>query len=231
MSTSRFALSFASIILAGTLAATLAGGCAAANTSSSVARPAIPGAAEPDADRATARALDRAALRKKLAERRQLTFQRFVAYRDAQVYPINSYGPGLRHVWIDETGNLCAAATLISGDWGRDAAARVGAQNRELRIADVTSGPVADWIATSGLTHGELVAIQLPGDDINDGPRPIEVQRMHTMYIDVERQLRSLWDENLDLAVDALLKRPALARAFLRGQAGGPGPYATPLKA
>src|SRR5687767_11129582 len=72
-------------------------------------------------------AIDRAAVRAKLAERRETTVKSFLAYRDARVYPINQLpGGGFRHVWIDRDGNLCAAATLISKDWGRDATIRVG---------------------------------------------------------------------------------------------------------
>ena len=80
--------------------------------------------------------IDRAALRAKLAERRAETFKNFLAYRDAMVYPVNELpGGGFRHVWIDSRGNLCAAATLISKDWGRDAAIRVGKANVEIKLA------------------------------------------------------------------------------------------------
>jgi hypothetical protein len=198
------------------LASSLAGGCAATSTS---ARPA-PARLDPSSH------LDRAALRAKLAQRREVTFARFLAYREARVYPINTVGPGLRHVWIDDAGNLCAAATIISGDWGRDATARVGRADLQIRLADVTTGPVADWMAASGLTRHELIAIQLPGDNLEIQLRPIEVDRVYNMYVDVERQIRSLWDENLELAVDALLARPALARAVLRGDVPGPGRFA-----
>ena len=59
-------------------------------------------------------------VRKALAERRKVTMERFLAYREGRVYPVNSKIPGAAHVWMDEFGNLCAAATIISQDWGRD---------------------------------------------------------------------------------------------------------------
>lgn len=175
--------------------------------------------------------LDRAIVRAKLAARRQVAFERFLAYRDGMVYPVNALpGGGFRHVWVDELGNLCAAATLISGDWGRDASARVGAENLELAIADVKSGPIADWILMSGLTRHELVAIQVPGWHGNEGIRPddrsVEITRLFQIYVDVERQLTSLWDESLDEATDALMRRPDLARELLRDRVAGPGRFA-----
>lgn len=170
--------------------------------------------------------LDRAALRTKLAERRAATFANFIAYRDARVYPVNQLpGGGFRHVWVDGTGNLCAAATLIGKDWGRDAAVRVGKANIEIKLADVKSGPVLEWMLTSGMTRAELVAIQLPGDTFIMDEREMELNRMFSIYRDVERQIRSLDTRNLDLAVDELMKNPALARQLLKGKVAGPGGY------
>ncbi len=170
--------------------------------------------------------IDRAALRDALAKRRAATFSNFLVYRDARVYPVNELpGGGFRHVWIDNNGNLCAAATLISKDWGRDAAIRVGKTNVELKLADVKTGPVLDWMLTSGMTRAELVAIQLPGSmEMLDG-REMEINRMFSIYFDVERQVRSLDATNLDLAVDELLKHPALARQLIDGKVAGPGGY------
>jgi hypothetical protein len=158
--------------------------------------------------------LDRAQVKQKLAARRQQVFERFLAYREGRVYPVNP-GPSTQHIWIDANGNLCAAATLISFDWGRDRAIAVIGDNLTIRLADVHTGPLADWILTSGLTHHEIVAIQLPGDDIMLRGEAQETERMYQVYRDVERQMRSMWDENLDDAVDALMARPDLARALI----------------
>jgi hypothetical protein len=181
--------------------------------------------------------IDRAAVRAKLAARRQQSYERFLAYRDAMVYPINALpGGGFRHVWVDDLGNLCAAATLISGDWGRDASAAIGLENLEIKIADVRSGPINDWLLMSGLTHHEVVAIQVPGWNgqgggeifIDDG-RSQEITRLYQIYVDVERQLTSMWDESLEDATDALMRRPDLARELLRDRVAGPGRFAQPV--
>jgi hypothetical protein len=182
--------------------------------------------------------IDRAELRAALAERRRASVSRFLAYREARIYPVNDFAGGFQHVWVDRDGNLCAAATLISGDWGRDATVRVADDNNFIALVDVHDGPVHDWILTSGLTRHEIVAIQAPGFAISDPEflpridggsqfdRGPEIARLHAIYVDVERQLRTLADDSLDLATDALLARPDLARALLDGVAAGPGRFA-----
>ncbi len=201
------------LVLAGALAA----GCAARP-------PAVTAATGGDTiARSGATALDRAAVRAALAGRRQITIARFLAYRDRQVYPVNP-GPGTAHLWIDADGNLCAAATIISGDWGRDATVAAVDGKLGTRLADVHAGRLADWMLTSGLTHAELVAIQVPGFEqptpvLQSDAHAIETARLYQIYLDVERQLASLADENLELAVDRLLARPALARAFVEDPA------------
>lgn len=163
--------------------------------------------------------LDRAAVRAKLAARRAVTLERFLAYREAKIYPVaRGLGPGYHHVWIDENGNLCAAATLISRDWGRDAVVEIGMPNNGLQLAKVDTGPLLDWVLTSGLAHHEIVAIQVPGFEPeieNPQQRQAEIERLYGIYIDVERQLRAMNDKNLELAVDALMAHPELARTFV----------------
>ncbi|MBX3162296.1 MAG: hypothetical protein KF773_40400 [Deltaproteobacteria bacterium] len=171
----------------------------------------------------------RAHVRAKLAERRDLVVKRFLAYRDAQVYPVNRRS-GLQHVWLDDLGNLCAAATLVSHDWGRDIAIAAARGNNGLQLADVKTGELADWILTSGLTHREIVAIQVPGSErrwqAEEQRRDLEIARMHNIYVDVERQIRASWNDSLDTATDALMKRPELVRALLAGHPAGPGALA-----
>lgn len=175
--------------------------------------------------------IDRARLRAALAARRAASVDRFLAYRDAGVYPVNTFRPGLQHVWLDEQGNLCAAATIIASDWGRAAASAVSYEDNFIRLADVADGPLLDWILTSGLTHHEIVAIQEPmsfGREVPAEPDPAviaEQTRLFAIYTSVERQLRSMAEASLDDATDALMARPDLARRFLAGEIPGPGRY------
>ena len=172
--------------------------------------------------------LDRAQVKAKLEARRKEVIERFLAYREARVYPWNRV-PGPRHIWFDERGNLCAAATLISYDWGRDSTMKVGETDRGIELARVKNGELLDWILTSGLTLHEIVAIQVPAIGGIDEPLLRgETDRLYALYTDVERQLRALADANLELATDALMKRPDLARALLAGKLPGPGKYTVP---
>lgn len=206
---SRLRLVLGSLVLASALS-----GCAM-NAATAGTKPAVPADVS----------IDRAALRSKLAKRRAAVIERFLVYREGRVYPINNLpGGGKRHVWVDDWGSLCAAATMISADWGRDAVVRAGASDREIALAKVQSGPLLDWILTSGLTHHEIVAIQLPGDNIVIERNP-ETERMYQIYVDVERQLRTLDSKNLELAVDALMKRPDLARELMNDRVAGPGKF------
>ena len=171
--------------------------------------------------------LDRAKVRAKLAERRAVMIERFLAYREGRVYPWNRSSMMMpAHLWFDSMGNLCAAATLISKDWGRDSTMKVGEDDRGVALANVTKGEVFAWMLTSGLTHHEIVAIQAPSIGVDDPMmRELEIERLFALYTDVERQLETLGDESLDLATDALMKHPDLARQLLAGKLPGPGKY------
>lgn len=170
--------------------------------------------------------IDRAALRAKLRERREQSVARFLAYREARVYPINTVTLGLEHIWVDELGHLCAAATIISADWGYDQTVAAANGDNFIRLADVTDGALAEWMLTSGLAHHEIVAIQEPMEGGGMArmrmpePDPTEQARLYAIYVSVERQISSLADESLELAVDALAAHPDLARRFLAGEGG-----------
>lgn len=177
-------------------------------------------------------------VRAKLAQRRTLTIQRFLAYREARVYPINTKLPGAAHVWLDEVGNLCAAATIIAADWGRAASEAVAREDNNIALASVTEGELYNWILTSGMTQAEIVAIQAPGfvgaPWRPEGPGPerlAEIERLHQLYVDVERQIRSLDKHNLELAVDELMKHPQLARDLVAGKIASAGHFAEPEEA
>jgi hypothetical protein len=176
---------------------------------------------------------DRATVRAMLAEIRAHNLAAFHAYATAGVYPSNVYKPGALNVWRDQDGHFCAAATIIRASGEIELTDRVAEQTNFIRLADVTSGPLMDWMLTSGLTQEELVAIQKPFMPVVDKPVPAPVQtvtldaklraaettRLRKVYAQVERQLAKSEKQSLDTATDRLMKHPALIEKLAEADA------------
>ncbi|MEJ7601320.1 MAG: hypothetical protein WKG01_25675 [Kofleriaceae bacterium] len=179
--------------------------------------------------------VSRGQVRRALIANRAHNLARFRAYYRAGSYPSNVYADGLTNVWRDEDGRLCAAATLMAASGQRVLVESIAEQNNFIRLADVTQGPILDWILTSGLTQSELVAIQKPFNRVGTiGPvtsdtsdpsqteakidpakRTKETRRLVALYRKVDAALVRNAQHNLDLAVTQLMKRPDLAAAIV----------------
>jgi hypothetical protein len=173
--------------------------------------------------------LDRAAVRAALLEQRRANIARFHAYRIGGVYPSNVFTGSLANVWQDQQGHFCAAATIIRASGATELVDRIAEENNFFRIADVTQGPVMDWILTSGLTQAELVMIQKPFMPVANRPeldpvtpiaidpksRAAETRRLAKLYKQIEHKLVKAQRANLELAVDRLMQRPDLAQQLL----------------
>src|SRR5258706_10408535 len=94
----------------------------------------------------------REAVRAALKARREKNLAAFRAYRKAGVYPHNFVRMGPLNVWMDAEGHLCAAATMIDKDGKHDLVMATAKDNNNIRLLDVTTGPLMDWILTSGFT-------------------------------------------------------------------------------
>jgi hypothetical protein len=163
-------------------------------------------------------ALDRATVRAALAHAREQNLAAFRAYQRKGVFPSNTYANRELNVWRDAAGQLCAAATIIAASGQTALVERIAEQNNFIRLADVTQGPVLDWILTSGFTQDELVAIQKPFRPVMKDPgivdgelRSAETARLIEKYNQVDAMLVKNQDASLDAATDRLMKRPALA--------------------
>ena len=84
----------------------------------------------------------------------------------------NTFKPGQLNVWRDRDGHYCAAATIIRTSGQVALADKVAEQNNFIRLADVSQGPLMDWILTSGFTQDEIAAIQAPFQPVADKPTP-----------------------------------------------------------
>ncbi|HVK74933.1 MAG TPA: hypothetical protein VM734_16505 [Kofleriaceae bacterium] len=167
----------------------------------------------------------RARLRKILAARRAKNIAAFRAYATRGVYPHNYVTSGKLNVWIDEDGHLCAAATMIFQSGAKDLVRKVGRDDKYIRLADVTTGQLMDWMLTSGLTQAEIAAIQEPmmgaralppePDPGSQDWRIAEDARLRARYAEVLTMLARDRDTSLDAAIDALAARPDLIATLI----------------
>ncbi|MCE9579795.1 MAG: hypothetical protein K8W52_42150 [Deltaproteobacteria bacterium] len=208
----RFAAAFLSLSL-----------LASAADARSFARPPAPTEVAPDDMpdmRMPMAPVSRAEVLKALAARRAKNLAAFRAYRKGGVYPHNTIRSGPLNVWIDDDGHLCAAATMIAADGRRDLVDQVAATNTNLRLLDVTDGPVMDWLLTSGFTLEEIDRIQAPmvlPSPVERTPewRMAEDARLRRGYVATDAWLVKHRKAGLAMAADRLMEHPGLARALV----------------
>lgn len=92
-------------------------------------------------------------------ERRQQMLAWLEEYEEAGVYPTDEQG-WPQSVFRDANGVRCPMAELIYRSGRADLVDWVATHDNHLRLADVHDGPLADWMATSGLTRDEIVMVQ-----------------------------------------------------------------------
>ncbi len=186
--------------------------------------PVVAPAPEPD----PAPAVDLVAVRDALAARRQVNLDRLLAYANAGVFPLNRHSDGPLNVMIDEDGHICAAANLIALDGHEDLVRAMAAKNNFVVLRDVHSGPIYDWMMTSGFTQEEIAMIQEPYMPIVEEPAPEPNQppviaqdwatkeraRLQGVLRGVHSVLVANSDKSLGLAMQRLEAQPALMASF-----------------
>jgi len=161
--------------------------------------------------------VDRAAIRKTLADHRAQQIEHLHAYGAAGQFPHNTTTAPSLHMFRDPEGRLCAVANLVQTDGRGDLVEATVRTQNDLAIADVRGGAMMDWIARSGLTQEELVAIQMPAPVLVQRPRPkkqVNVAKsapspeeqmnaaVASHVATVEAQLRAATEGSLDVAVE-----------------------------
>ncbi|HSD90679.1 MAG TPA: hypothetical protein VLB44_24310 [Kofleriaceae bacterium] len=84
-------------------------------------------------------------------------------YTDAGQYPTDAAGMP-RSVFVDEHGVRCPMAELIYRSGHPELVEAVVREHNEVRLAEVTEGPLHDWMVGSGLTLDEIALIQGAAD-------------------------------------------------------------------
>ena len=80
-------------------------------------------------------------------------------YREAGVFPTDAAGKPAS-VFIDAKGIRCPMAELLHKSGRDDLVAAVAKEANTVRLADVHSGPLHDWMLGSGLTQQEIALVQ-----------------------------------------------------------------------
>jgi hypothetical protein len=148
-----------------------------------------------------------------LAAHRKLQIERLHAYTAAGKFPENpSPSPAPIHMFRDAKGNLCPIANLIFADGQVALVERMVKEHNDVVVADETSGPLHDWVLTSGLTNEEVRRIQgvgFPGE--GRFPATGSIAPSALAHIDlmvhlqtVEKELVDATDASLDLAMQRL---------------------------
>jgi len=155
------------------------------------------------------------AWRQHLAAERAVQIERLRSYASAGVFPVNDDQPGLLNIFMDEQGRRCGMAELI---WqsGESALVWQTAQaHNDVRLGDVTDGPLVEWILTHGLTQEEVAFVQEP-DFFISNELPIddqqlmlaaEQQRLRAHFMTAAAQLDAYNDDSLEIAVSRLGER------------------------
>ncbi|MFO0553947.1 MAG: hypothetical protein U0271_36535 [Polyangiaceae bacterium] len=162
----------------------------------------------------------RSAWRDYLKTQRNLQIARLRDYRDAGEFAQNQEQGGLRFVWRDEAGRLCAMANLVAQSGRNDLVDEVARDHNDLQLATVTSGELYDWMLESGLTQEEVQLIQEPdfaGGRFEQPPSQVSVKlpqtseqqawfiRRKRAHLDsVVDRLDMDFDASLEMALDRL---------------------------
>ncbi len=172
------------------------------------------------------RALDRDTVRAALVQHRAANLAAFRAYQKAGVFPSNTYQGRKLNVWRDDAGHLCAAATVINLSGATALVNRVAEQTNFIKLGDVTTGPLMDWILTSGFTQDEIAMIQEPYMPVTDRPAPhpveqpivvdarlraAETARLAKLYKQIDGKLVAAQQASLEAATSRLMKKSQLA--------------------
>jgi hypothetical protein len=165
----------------------------------------------------------RAKLGKILRAHRAKNVAAFTAYAKRGVYPHNYLTQDSLNVWIDQDGHMCAAATMIFKSGAKKLVRKVGAEQNNIKLGEVTEGPLMDWILVSGLTQTEVATIQEPFMGDREGPSPdpnawklAEDERLRNRYEEVLQILAADPDASIEAALDRLAFRPDLIAKLLR---------------
>ena len=104
---------------------------------------------------------ERERVAKRLLMNRSVQLRRLAAYRNRGLFPHNE-GQTFRAVpiFVDLHDTACAVGHLMRMSGWQSDVASIQSSNNLVYVPDATTGPVAEWVLTSGLTLEEAALIQ-----------------------------------------------------------------------
>jgi hypothetical protein len=156
-------------------------------------------------------------VRDQLAAQRELQLARLHDYAiHPERFPLNTDDPsGPRLYFVDPKGRFCAVANLMVLSGRREDVLRIAATDNQVQVKNLSSGPVLDWIETSGLLREEVEQIQKPAPGYSyseDRPSVAEAENreLTARLLGLETTLRAQSAASLDLAAGRLEARISL---------------------
>jgi hypothetical protein len=105
-----------------------------------------------------------------LVAQRRLQIERLIAYRHRGLFPRNeAHSADAVPIFVDRHDTACAVGHLMRLSGWEEEVASIARANNLVYVPDVASGPLVEWILTSGLTQEEAALIQpayLPSGEI-----------------------------------------------------------------
>lgn len=149
-------------------------------------------AAIPEVDAAAAEAP--APIVDQLRARRAAGIAFLEAYAAAGQFPVAPSVPGLHHQFIDRYGRRCAVAAMIEHSGHGDLVRTTAATDNDVVLAELTDGPLVEWMLGSGFTREEIAVIQVPGWKPSAPVRPVAAPRPENPASEIKRIREHLRD-------------------------------------
>lgn len=148
-------------------------------------------------------------LERALRASRALRIARLKTYAAAGRFALNDASEGLRFVWRDREGRLCAMADLVDDSGRGDLVDQVAREDNQLQLASVTSGALFDWMLHSGLTVEEIQLVQEPAFLSRGNDVTWEIARKRDHLRAVVERLESDTDRSIAIALARLVPTQA----------------------
>lgn len=163
------------------------------------------------------------------------------SYAEAGRFPLNvGASPEMAPVFVDARDVPCAVAYLMRQAGATQLVEQVRKENNLVRLWDLKSGPVLEWILSSGLTHEECALIQpsyepwerpvrprQPVDPSDDG-YGVSVRHIQDHLRSTAKKLRADTAQSLQVALSRLNDHGHIAGGFCIVTAGSNSLIACP---